>query len=81
MQYTLDITVQLKKGILDPEAAAIKKSLEHIGFQPQKVELAKKFQIALEASSEEEARRLGEQMCEQLLANPIIHNYTLVVRR
>ena len=29
MQYSLDINIQLKGGMLDPEAAAIKQSLEN----------------------------------------------------
>ena len=79
MQYTLDINIQLKGGMLDPEAAAIKQSLERIGFKTRELKLAKKIQVTIDAETEKDVENTAKQMCERLLANPVIHDYTIAV--
>ncbi|CAD7770731.1 Phosphoribosylformylglycinamidine synthase subunit PurS [Candidatus Methanoperedenaceae archaeon GB50] len=81
MTYIVDITVRLKDGMRDPEASTIKRSLEQIGFETQRLTLAKQFRVTIDAESEDAAREQGREMCERLLANPVIHDYTIRVVR
>ncbi|OYT64270.1 phosphoribosylformylglycinamidine synthase [Methanosarcinales archaeon ex4484_138] len=81
MKYIVDITVQLKDGMRDPEASTLQRSLEQIGFKTHKLTLAKKFHVTIDAESEDAAEEQGRAMCERLLANPVIHNYTITVVR
>lgn len=81
MRVPLTITISLKEGILDPEARAIQQALANLGFRTESLTSARLFHIVLEAASEESALEQGRQMCEQLLANPVIHRYSLEVRR
>jgi phosphoribosylformylglycinamidine synthase len=43
------------------------------------VSIAKTIRLALDAPSESDARDQVEQMCKQLLANPVIERYTVEV--
>ena len=80
MEYTADITITLKKGMLDPEANAIGHALQNLGFKVQSISTARKFTLTFEALSRDEARNQAEKMCLRLLANPVIHQYNIGVR-
>ncbi|HJH32456.1 MAG TPA: phosphoribosylformylglycinamidine synthase subunit PurS [Methanosarcinaceae archaeon] len=77
MQYHAEVTIELKPGMLDPEGTTIKRALEHLGYQTESVATAKKYMIELDANSAERARQAVDEMCQKLIANPIIHNYTI----
>jgi phosphoribosylformylglycinamidine synthase len=80
MQYLADVTVELKSGMLDPEGNTIKRALGHLGYETNDVKTAKKFTIDLDAESFNDARQKVDEMCQKLIANPIIHNYTIDLR-
>ncbi|MGP8321829.1 MAG: phosphoribosylformylglycinamidine synthase subunit PurS [Methanosarcinaceae archaeon] len=77
MQYHAEVTIELKSGMLDPEGTTIKRALGHLGYQTESVTTAKKYMIKLDADSADSARQMVEGMCQKLIANPIIHNYTI----
>ncbi|MDT8358106.1 MAG: phosphoribosylformylglycinamidine synthase subunit PurS [Methanomicrobiaceae archaeon] len=79
-EHTLEITIALKEGMLDPEARAIQHALKNLGFPTGDLKTAQVFLVTLPAASTEEARRVAGEMCERLLANPVIHTYTIGVR-
>jgi phosphoribosylformylglycinamidine synthase len=80
MKYTADITISLKRGMLDPEANAMGHALQNLGFEVDSVSSAQLFSLTFEADSEKEAHEQAEKMCLRLLANPVIHQYTIEVR-
>ncbi|WP_370573839.1 phosphoribosylformylglycinamidine synthase subunit PurS [Methanomethylovorans sp.] len=80
MRYEADVIIELKSGMLDPEGTTIKRALEHLGYTPESVKTAKKYTIILESNNIHDARENVEQMCQKLIANPIIHNYTINLR-
>ncbi|MDV2480424.1 phosphoribosylformylglycinamidine synthase subunit PurS [Methanoculleus sp. Wushi-C6] len=79
MKYTVAITIALKKGMLDPEARAIRHALQNLGFPTEDLSTARLFKIALDAADADAAREVAGQICERLLANPVIHRYTIEV--
>ncbi|MDD1678205.1 MAG: phosphoribosylformylglycinamidine synthase subunit PurS [Methanomicrobiales archaeon] len=81
MKVPVKITVALKEGILDPEARAIRHALADLGFPTEQLSSARLFYITVEASDEEAAVERGRQMAERLLANPVIHRFTVEVSR
>jgi len=81
MKFDVEITIALKEGILDPEARAIAHALANLGFSTEKLSTARIFRVTLDAASAESAKAAAAQMCERLLANPVIHRYTVEVRR
>lgn len=78
MNFTADVYISLKKGVVDPEGEATKKALNLLGFRNVKsVSSVKVFRIVLEAKSREDAEKMIEEMCEKLLANPVIQDYSI----
>ncbi len=70
--------ITLKEGVLDPQGKTVQKSLHAIGFKDvSDVRVGKYIEVTLPDSlSETEAQKKIKKMCEQLLANTIIENYS-----
>jgi len=80
MTYEAVVRVTLKEGVLDPEAKTVGKSLRRLGFDIEDLRTADEYVVEFEAADEDEAREQAREMCESLLANPTIHDYTVEVR-
>lgn len=75
------VEVFLKRGVADPEGDATLKALKLLGFSDvSAVHSAKLFRIRFEGSDAQAAKAAAEEMCRKLLANPVIHEYSIVVR-
>lgn len=67
------IHVSLKKAILDPQGKAIASALKGMGFsEVEEARQGKVIEISLNGKTDE--ARLKE-MCDRLLANPVIEDY------
>jgi phosphoribosylformylglycinamidine synthase len=77
--YTATVTVRLKQGVLDPEAETTQRALERLGFDLANLRRADRFEVDLNADSEDAARERADEMAERLLANPTIHDYEVAV--
>ncbi|WP_457590753.1 phosphoribosylformylglycinamidine synthase subunit PurS [Geoglobus sp.] len=78
MNFTAEVYISLKKGVVDPEGEATKKALNLLGFRNvRSVSSVKVFRIELEAKNKEDAEKMVEEMCEKLLANPVIQDYSI----
>ena len=64
--------IRPKEGILDPEGQAVTSSLRRLGYEVRDARVGRVVQVEVDAADERSARRDVEQMCEQLLANPLI---------
>ena len=69
--------VRPKEGILDPQGAAVESALEHLGFAVSGARVGKVIDVEVDAADEAAARTQVEQMCERLLANPLIESYEI----
>ena len=74
------IVVTLKSGVLDPQGKAIEGALGHLGFDGVgQVRQGKVFDVELEGEDAEAARSQLATMCEKLLANTVIENYSVQI--
>jgi phosphoribosylformylglycinamidine synthase PurS subunit len=73
------VLVRPKAGILDPQGAAVETALEHLGFTVSGARVGKVIDLEVEAADAAAARVQVEQMCERLLANPLIESYEIEV--
>jgi phosphoribosylformylglycinamidine synthase PurS subunit len=74
------VTVTLKSGVLDPQGQAIGGSLKSLGFDGvSAVRQGKIFDIELDETDLPQARSNLTAMCEKLLANTVIENYTIEI--
>ena len=72
------IFVTLKSGVLDPQGQAIQGALGALGFDGiGSVRQGKVFDIELADATDTEARL--KAMCEKLLANTVIENYSIEI--
>jgi len=76
MKYIARVEVSLKPGHSDPEGETTKESLVELNYPVKRVKVSKVYEVSLEASSLEEAKKQVEEMCRRLLANPVKDNYT-----
>lgn len=74
------VTVTLKNGVLDPQGKAIGHALEGLGFAGvHGVRQGKVFDIELDGADRAQAEADLKAMCEKLLANTVIEDYTVTV--
>jgi phosphoribosylformylglycinamidine synthase len=74
------VTVTLKSGVLDPQGQAIQGSLKSLGFAGiGAVRQGKVFDLDLGESDLPQAEADVRAMCEKLLANTVIENYTIEI--
>jgi phosphoribosylformylglycinamidine synthase len=68
------VLIRPKEGILDPQGQAVERALPSLGFEGvSHVRIGRLVELEVEDPS-----RL-EEMCERLLANPLIEDYEVVV--
>ncbi len=73
------VLVRPKPGILDPQGEAVESSLRHLGFSVSGARVGRLVELDVDAPDAERARAELEQMCEQLLTNPLIESYELLL--
>ncbi|SHN27016.1 phosphoribosylformylglycinamidine synthase subunit PurS [Gracilibacillus kekensis] len=72
------VHITLKEGVLDPQGKAVQGSLNTLGYDNvQEVRVGKYLELTVtdDANIEKEI----EDMCNKLLANPVIENYSYTV--
>ena len=71
------IHVTLKKSVLDPQGKTVLHALDSLGFKEARdLRVGKYFELTLEASGRQKAEENVRQMCDQLLINPVIEEYS-----
>ena len=72
--------ITLKPGVLDPQGAAVRRSLDSLGFGGiEKVRQGKVIELDLKETDVLKATAQVEKMCEKLLANTVIENYSMEI--
>jgi len=76
----IKVFVSPRKGILDPQGRAVKQSLKSLGFDGiGAVRVGRYIVLELDVPNVEQARETVRRMCEQLLTNPNIEDYTFEI--
>ncbi len=75
------VFVSLKAGVLDPQGKAVEHSLHSLGYEAvQNVRMGKYIEFDLTAPSRVDAEARIREMCEKLLANPVIEEYRFALQ-
>jgi phosphoribosylformylglycinamidine synthase len=76
-----EIFVNLKKTVADPQGFTIKHALESLGYDKVgEVRIGKLVDIKLNTDDKEWAEKMLKEMCEKLLANPVIEEYSFKLK-
>ena len=74
--YLAKIYVTLKPTVNDPQGLTIKGALHTLRFNSvQDVRAGKYLEIKVDENDREKASAQVQQMCQKLLANPVIENF------
>jgi len=77
---TATINVFLKDGVLDPQGKAAHHALDSLGFPGvSDVRIGKQIIMKLDTTDKAEAEAEVKEMCETLLANTVIEDYTIEI--
>lgn len=80
MTYSVQVTVMPLKELLDPQGKAVMGGLSNLGLNSiVDVRIGKNITLQVEAASKEEAGQIAEQASKQLLANPVMERFEIVV--
>jgi len=72
------VVVMPKAAVLDPQGAAVREAMQHLGMgEVKNVRIGKYLEIDLERDGADVEARL-HQLCRDLLSNPVIEDYRLV---
>ena len=67
-------------GIADPAGATVERALPALGYtNVSEVHIGKTIRLVVDATDAALARAQVEEMCERLLANPVIEAYEVTV--
>lgn len=72
--YKVKVYVTLKESVLDPQGSAVKNSLHNMSYNEVKdVRIGKYMELTIEKTEDVEGK--VKEICDRLLANPVIENY------
>jgi len=68
----------LKKEVLDPQGKVVSQTLKNMGYKNiVNVRQGKYFDIELDETDKEKAKKIAEEICKKLLTNIVIEDYTI----
>ena len=70
------VLVRPKEGILDPQGQAVERALPALGYEGvSNVRIGRVIELEVEGGDAEAVTASVREMCERLLANPLIESY------
>ena len=74
----ISATVTLKKDVLDPQGKVVSQTLKNMGYNNVvNVRQGKYFEIELNETDKEKAKKIVEEISKKLLTNIVIEDYTI----
>lgn len=80
MKFIAEVRIELKKGVMDAEGETVQKSLKLLGYPVDGVRSIRIYEILIDANSKKDAEKKIEDACRKLLANPVIQNYSIIMK-
>ena len=78
--FAAHVEVSHRPGIADPAGATVERALPALGYtNVTQVHIGKVIRLVVDAADAGAARVQVEEMCEQLLANPVIESYEITI--
>jgi phosphoribosylformylglycinamidine synthase len=76
------VTIDRRPEIADPEGTTVKRALHELGFtETTAVRMDRVIHMEVDGEDPQEVKTRVEEMCRQLLANPVIEDFTVEVER
>ncbi len=79
MKYKVEVIVERKNGVANPEANAVSEALKRLGYTPvTNIDMAKLFTLSIDAENAQDAKVLAQDIAQKVLANPVIEHYVVL---
>lgn len=79
-EYLIEVHVTPRAGLLDPQGKAVHNALHSLEFADvEDVRIGRLIRVRMNATSENDARTRVDEMCRQLLANPVTEDYSISI--
>jgi len=79
-QFNVHVEVTHLPGISDPAGATVERALPALGYtNVSQVHMGKTIRLVIDAPGAEAAHAQVKEMCERLLANPVIEAYEVTI--
>ena len=74
------VTVTLRKSILDPQGKAVEHGIHSLGYPAvAHVRIGKQIEFDIDVPTKDEAERITKEVCNKLLANTIMEDFSYTV--
>jgi phosphoribosylformylglycinamidine synthase len=74
--YRSRIKITLRRSILDPQGKAVEHSIQSLGFKNVlDTRIGKYIELSLDVITEDEARKITDEVCKKILANPVMEDF------
>ncbi len=81
MTFDVQVEVQLRPGVADPQGSTIERAIPNLGFDGvSKVRVGKSIRFQVQADTEDAALNEVNQLCERFLTNPVIEDATISIQ-
>ena len=75
------ISVTLKKTVADPQGLTVKHALDSLSYnEVEEVRIGKLVTLRLRTKDLDKAKKRLDEMCKDLLSNPIIEDYSIELK-
>ncbi|NTW57349.1 MAG: phosphoribosylformylglycinamidine synthase subunit PurS [Chlorobiaceae bacterium] len=82
MPYLAKIKVTLRQSILDVQGKAVEHALKNLGYNSvESARIGKYIEVTINEADREQAERVGNEICQKLLSNPVMENYSLELEK
>ena len=76
----ISVTVTLKKDVLDPQGKIVNQTLKNMGYKNIiNVRQGKYFEIELNETDKEKAKKIVDEISTKLLTNIVIEDYKIIL--
>ena len=80
--YKAHITIKLRPSILDVQGKAVEHGIHTLGLDAiQHVRIGKSVEMTIDAPDETSAKKIAEEACKKLLANPVMEDFSITLER
>lgn len=79
-EFYAKIEIKLKAGVLDPQGKAVLSALHNLGYKHvSDTRIGKLIELKIKEKNNNLAQEKIQKMCKELLANPVIEDYSITV--
>ncbi len=79
--FKVKVEVKLKSVVLDPQGKTVLSALHNLGYiQVIETRVGKLIELTVRNTDKGNVKALVEEMCDKLLANPVIEDFIISIK-